>query len=278
MERWRIVTEAFLVVCDHSDSFRTRKVASESGLKLQEINTVSLIPGADENFVFWLDETGLALGRAANGKDAATRVDFTDPTLQYRLRTSGKRQGLGKAVGLDKIKSGKQLHVLDATAGLGRDALLLAHLGCRVTLLEESPLIHALLDDGFYQAFREGNLSLQALMSRMTLHHANARDWMRGVGDGTREQPDVIYLDPMFPARQKSAKVKKDIALLHELLGPEQDLSSLVAHALSVAKYRVVLKRPEGRLPAELPEPAFIVEGKAASFAVYANSSLSNMP
>src|SRR5688572_12546558 len=122
-----ILTEAVLVVCDHTDTLRAEKVAQDLGLKLHESNTVTLMPEDAEKFIFWVDENGLALGRASAGKAAATRVDFGDATLQYRLRTSGKRQGLGKAVGLDKIKSGRQLHVLDATAGLGRDSLLLAH-------------------------------------------------------------------------------------------------------------------------------------------------------
>jgi 16S rRNA (guanine1516-N2)-methyltransferase len=272
-----MLTEALLFVCDDADTFRSAKLARELGLKPNKIKGGDAVATADEGFAFWTDGAGLALGKVAAGKDAATRVNFTDPALQYRLRTSGKRQGLGKAVGLDKIKN-TQLHVLDATAGLGRDALLLAHLGCRVTLLEESPLIHALLEEGLHQGRRSAEQQLVETLARMTLHHADARAWLRDIQQGAREQPDVIYLDPMFPARSKSAKVKKDIALLHELLGAERDLASLLSAALAAAKYRVVLKRPEGRLPQELPEPAFVVGGKTASFAVYAKSSLSNMP
>jgi 16S rRNA (guanine1516-N2)-methyltransferase len=273
-----ILTEALLFVCDHADTFRTGKLAAELGLKSIENNAAASMKNSEAGFAFWADANGLALGKIAAGIEAATRVDFTHATLQYRLRTSGKRQGLGKAVGLDKIRSDRQLHVLDATAGLGRDALLLAHLGCRVTLLEQSPLIHALLDEGCHQARQRGDAQLCATLARMTLQHADARQWLDAVQQGRHEQPDVVYLDPMFPVRNKSAKVKKDIALLHELLGAEQDLPSLLRAAQTVAKYRVVLKRPEGKLPVELPEPAFVVAGKTASFAVYTNSSLSSMP
>lgn len=272
-----MLSKPLLFVCDDADSFRSRKLASDLGLNPAGINAVNLMAMPPEHLVLWADATGLALGRAGAGKGAATRVNFSDPALQYRLRTSGKRQGLGKAMGLDKAGN-RQLHVLDATAGLGRDALLLAHLGCRVTLLEESPLVHALLEDGLYQAQHADDEQLRATVARMSLLHADARSWCANAAQDPALQPDVIYLDPMFPVRSKSAKVKKDIALLHELLGAERDLGSLLAAALAAAKYRVVLKRPDGKLPAELPEPAFVVAGKTAGFAVYAKSSLSNMP
>ncbi len=222
------------------------------------------------------DAGGLSLQNANDPRATATRVDFLDATLQYRLRTSGKRQGLGKAIGLDKAATGQQVFVVDATAGLGRDALVLAHLGCRVLLLEQSPLMHALLADGFSRGNSEGTPHMRAVLARMQLLHADARQWLASVASPDGERPDVIYLDPMFPPRGKQAKVKKDIALLHQLLGSEADLGSLLQAALKVARYRVVLKRPDGKLPPELPAPAFWIGDKPAAFAVYVNSSFSS--
>ncbi len=224
--------------------------------------------------VLWVTAEGLALGPRDVKPEAATRVDFMDGTLHYRLRTSGKRQGLGKAVGLDKAAG---IHVLDATAGLGRDALVLASLGCMVTLFERSPLVHALLEDGFARARKEGDADLQVLLDRMQLGHGDSRERFAAIARGEEQQPDVIYLDPMFPPRSKSASVKKDIALLHTLLGAEEEFGSLLSAALTCAKHRVVVKRPGNKPDGALPPPTFTVPGKAAHFEVYVNSSFSSI-
>lgn len=223
------------------------------------------------------DADGLALRDSNDAKAAPTRVDFLDPTLQYRLRTSGKRQGVGKAVGLDRISGDRQLFVVDATAGLGRDALLLAHLGCRVLMLEQHPVMQALLTDGLRRGRATADMQLQQTLARMQLLHTDARQWLAMTAQGEGERPDVVYLDPMFPPRDKSAKVKKDMALMHRLLGSEQDIGSLLEAALAVARHRVVLKRPDGKLPEGSPQPTLWVGERPAAFAVYVNSSFSRM-
>jgi 16S rRNA (guanine1516-N2)-methyltransferase len=263
--------EVALFLCDLHD--KSAISAGITRLQLPVFKSTESIPQAYDH-VLWVSHQGLALGprevKAAN----ATRVDFLDGALQYRLRTSGKRQGLGKAVGLDKASG---ISVLDATAGLGRDALVLASLGCKVTLLERSPLVHALLEDGFSRARRDGDAELQQVLDRMCLLFGESRERFGAIARGEVPRPDVIYLDPMFPARSKSASVKKDIALLHTLLGAEEDFPDLLAAALPCAKHRVVVKRPGNKTDASLPKPAFTVPGKAAHFEVYVNSSFSSM-
>jgi 16S rRNA (guanine1516-N2)-methyltransferase len=269
-------------LCDHPDKNRMRQLASELALPLLEESDK---PTQSFAFILRASAHGLALvdnhagaGQAGQvGMTAPTRVDFLDASLQYRLRTSGKRQGLGKAVGLDKLPAHKTLSVLDATAGLGKDALVLAHFGCAVTLLERSPLIHALLNEGLLTATQQADAAMQSCLARMRLYQAEARQWFAQIAAGDKPRPDVIYLDPMFPPKNHSAKSKKDIALLHTLLGAEVDLPSLLLAALPCAQYRVVLKRPENKLADDLPKPHLVVEGKASAFAVYVNSSFSNM-
>jgi 16S rRNA (guanine1516-N2)-methyltransferase len=263
--------QAALCLCDPDYKFDIKSLLAE--LKLPLFEGQACVP-VEYSHVLWVTAEGLALGPRDVKPAAATRVDFLDGTLQYRLRTSGKRQGLGKAVGLDKASG---ISVLDATAGLGRDALVLASLGCRVQLLERSPFVHALLEDGFARARRDGDQELQATMDRMQLAQGDSRERFAAIAHGTEPQPDVIYLDPMFPPRSKSASVKKDIALLHTLLGSEEDFPALLAAALPCAKHRVVVKRPGNKSDASLPAPAFVVPGKAAHFEVYVNSSFSSM-
>jgi len=267
------MSDVVVLRCAPAERERFESLARRLELPLND-GSIPLGPGITH--VLEAGDTGLCLRSLGNAAQApaATAVDFEDPALLYRLRTSGRRQGLGQALGLQKHPHAR---VLDATAGLGRDGLLMAHLGCTVLMLERSPLIHALLEDGLQRA-REcsENLMLQMALARMTLQHSEARDWLAAALRGEHERPDVVYLDPMFPPRQKSAKVKKDIALLQELLGVEQDFASLLEAARAVAQGRVVVKRPGGKLDETLPKPSFTVPGKTAHFEVYV-SSVSSM-
>lgn len=203
------------------------------------------------------------------GAEAATPtcVDFSDPALQYRRQTFGRKQGVARAVGLHRRS---ELTVVDATAGLGRDAYILAALGCRVTLLERSPLVYALLSDGLRRALLSNDDALRTAVERMSLLQADGRDYARAIQRGEQPRPDVIYLDPMFPTRRKQAKVKKDMASLQSLLGPDQDVIDLLTAARQAAGQRVVVKRPGGKGgDAELPACDFQVTGKSSHFDVY---------
>lgn len=259
--------------CDEGSKNASTQLAVKLGLPL--FNAADNVP-LEYSHLLTSDAAGLALrlrDPLSLPAPAPTRVDFLDGTLQYRLRTSGKRQGLGKAVGLEKAAG---IRVLDATAGLGRDALVLAHLGCEVTLLERNPLVHALLEDGMARARSEP--ALQPLLARMQLLHCEARTHFAAIRAGTAAVPEVIYLDPMFPPRDKSASVKKDMALLQAMLGVEEDFAGLLGAARECAKYRVVVKRPGNREFTDVPTPTFAVPGKAARFEVYVNSSFSSTP
>lgn len=227
--------------------------------------------------VLWATPEDLSLGTWPEGPGhaAPTRVDFLDPALLYRLKTTGKRQGLGRALGL---ASHPAPFVLDATAGLGRDSLAMAALGCRVLLMERSAVIFALLEDGLARARAAADAELDRLLPNMELQQGEARDRCVAISRGEAPRPDVIYLDPMFPPRNKLARVKKDIALLHTLLGSEPDVDSLLDVALAAAGRRVVLKRPAGGKGPARRAADFTVEGKTASFDVYLCNNAARMP
>lgn len=233
--------------------------------KLEGIPEVTRVPDGYQGLLLQWHADGLCLSAVQQPGVSPTRVDFQSATLRRRLATSTRSSGLPKAVGLDK---GRPLpRVLDATAGLGIDAWLLAAMGCEVTLLEKSPVMAALLADGLRRARESGNAETQAAVQRMTLHVADAHDWLRQMPED--ERPDVIVLDPMFPPRQKSAKVKKDMALMQLLLPANDDIGSLLQASLQLARKRVVLKRP-GRVDRQAaPKPDFQVPGKACHFQVF---------
>ncbi len=217
-----------------------------------------------------LDESGLSLQalelRAGETHKQPTRVDFQDASLLYRKESFGKHQGLAKAVGLNKHEP---MHVLDATAGLGRDAFILASMGCDLTMLEQSPLIYSLIFDGFKRASQIEDPVLQDIMQKMDLHHANAQDWFKAIMQGKRAKPDVIYLDPMFPPRNKKANVKKDISLLQEVLGFDENSITLLEAAKGCARHRVVVKKPGSKASKGGVKPSFVVPGKTAHFEVF---------
>src|SRR5690606_5526316 len=100
--------------------------------------------------------------------------------------------------------------ILDATAGWGRDSFILASLGFEVTMIERSPIVAVLLKDALKRAANN------EACKRMHLIQDDAVHYLQPLAEKNR--PDVIYLDPMFPARKKSALVKKEMALLQTLL------------------------------------------------------------
>lgn len=129
---------------------------------------------------------------------------------------------------------------VDATAGLGEDSLLLAAAGFSVTMMEQDPLIAALLQDALDRARLVPELA--AVASRMCLREGNSVELLSQLGDA----PDVVYLDPMFPARHKDAATKKKLQLLRQLESPTspQDEEALVKAALAARPRKVVIKRP----------------------------------
>lgn len=163
------------------------------------------------------------------------RVDFVNGAVGHRLRFGGGRgQPLARAMGL---QNGKSPRVIDATAGLGRDAFLLASLGVIVTLIERSPQMHALLADGMDRAKEEGGV-YSDIIGRMTLLHGDAKDLIPDL------EGDSILIDPMHPPRRNSALVKRELRQVRDIVGTDDDAADLMQVALAHARNRVVLKWP----------------------------------
>ena len=197
-------------------------------------------------------------------------VEFGSEGMRHRRR-SGHNELLGRAVG---VSPGRRLQVLDATAGLGRDSFILADLGCVVTLCEREPVIAAMLAQGLEAALAGGDEWLVAVAKRMSLYPGDGRTLAR-----EHLGPlDVIYLDPMFPQRDKSAAVKKEMALFHALLGGDaaaQDADDLATWALQQDVARVVVKRPPRAPFLARLDPSHSLAGKAVRFDVYVRRALS---
>jgi 16S rRNA (guanine1516-N2)-methyltransferase len=189
-------------------------------------------------------------------------IDFLTPQTTYRLvENRGRSELIAKAVGL---KGNYLPTIIDATAGFGRDAIILVHLGCRVTMIERSPIVCALLEDAITRA-QASNLSW---LQNLTLYCLDAKDFIRKKMN-EEQFFDVVYIDPMFPARRKSALVKKEMRILKLLVGGDEDSEELFGLATRIAQKRVVVKRPLHAHTLTDKKPSIVYRGKTCRFDVY---------
>ncbi len=191
----------------------------------------------------------------------ALACDFVGGAVNHRLRFGGGRdQNLARAAGL---KSGLNPPIVDATAGLGRDAFLLASLGAKVTLIERSPIMYDLLQEGMERARAAGGITAQVI-ARMRLINGDSIALLPQLA------PEIILVDPMHPKRQKSALVKAEMRQIREIVGVDEDQHDLMKVALSSASKRVVLKWPAKAAPMEGLLPcSHQVIGKSTRYDVF---------
>ncbi|MEL4071256.1 class I SAM-dependent methyltransferase [Ochrobactrum sp. GPK 3] len=193
-------------------------------------------------------------------------VDFVGGAVGHRFRSGeGRGQALAKAVGLTR---GVTPEIVDATAGLGRDAFLLASLGARVTLIERSEKMHALLADGLARAAAEGGQYAETV-ARMTLLHGDSCELLPDL------KPQAILVDPMHPPRGNTALVKKEMRQIREIVGTDPDAEKLMQVALEAALNRVVLKWPLRAEPmAGLRTPSHQILGKSTRYDVFVKAKI----
>lgn len=193
----------------------------------------------------------------------AILIDFVSGKNAHRRQFGGGRgQPLAKAIGL---KKGATPTIIDATAGFARDAFVLANLGCQITLIERNPIIATLIEDALLRAANDDDIA--SVIQRMSLINIDAVEYLTKLEQQNR--PEVIYMDPMYPSREKSALVKKDMRLLHQLAGPDTDSEQLLEAARKTALKRVVVKRPKSALFVGDQKPATRIESKNTRYDIY---------
>ncbi len=180
-------------------------------------------------------------------------IDFDDGDLGRRLQTASKTQPIARAVSLHRRELPPS--VFDATAGLGRDAFLLAKLGCKVTACERIAPLALLLEEAAERA---------PFADRIATVHDDAERALDALGS---DAVDVVLLDPMFPT-QGRAQVKKEMQVCRLLAGMPGSLDVLVHRAFAAARERVVVKRHPHEQPLR-PNPSFSIDGERVRFDVY---------
>ena len=230
-------------------------LAEELGLPM-----ASKFDAMDRHFDFYLhyDEKGLSLHSNLGQALGAVRVNFDNTALNRRSKDSLSNQNLIKAVGLKQ-----KLSVLDAMTGLGSDAFLLACAGCRVTMLERNEIVFSLLRDGFLRGSK-GLPETRAAVAEMMLLKGDFLEQNDELGNF-----DVLYIDPMFPIKRNTARSKKPMYLLQQLLGEAQEETDLLSLALSKARDRVVVKRAKRSPNYNNRKPDINFKGTSSRYDVY---------
>lgn len=307
------VTSTDLLVLCNSPDFRSEAAAAARALSAPLLFNIRPVELDQAPFALLYDEQGVSLCHTGRKVPGPVRVDFLAGALDHRRRFGGgKGQMIAKAVGvkagvypavLDVTAGlGRDGFVL-ACLGCPVHWLERSPLVCR--LLEDG------LTRARRQAAEGADAELQAILARLSLSEGDGRAYLarlEGVEEPQRlseeesqrlngepqrlgeepqrcaekpqrcaekpQRPDVVYLDPMFPERHKSADVKKEMQAFHRLVGRDEDAGELLALALSVARYRVVVKRPRKAPDLAGVAPSHRIEGKSSRFDVYARQKL----
>lgn len=197
------------------------------------------------------------------------KIDFVGGASKHRRQFGGGRnQPLARAIGI----SGEAPTVIDATAGTGSDGWVLATLGCHMTWVERNATVHQQLSEALAKALEHPDT--HDIAARIQLVHADASDYILSLEE--EQRPDVIYMDPMYPHKTKSAASRGPMQALQKLLGPDTDSEKLLAAALGKAKKRVAVKRPKGADPVAGPKPSGAVPSPNTRYDIYGGSLLSS--
>jgi 16S rRNA (guanine1516-N2)-methyltransferase len=169
--------------------------------------------------------------------------------------------------------------VVDATAGLGRDACALAAFGFDVVAIERAPRMQALWRDALA---RYGP-------PRLRLVENDATRFLEAVA-GTDDAPDAVFLDPMYPDVERKALQQRELRLIRTAVSADdghpdhiavdsvqQDNAALFAAAMRAARMRVVVKRPRWATPLG-GTPTHTWEGASTRFDLYVTKTAPTTP
>jgi 16S rRNA (guanine1516-N2)-methyltransferase len=188
-------------------------------------------------------------------------IDFNQMNTDWPQRRIGKNHAVSRAVGFNKYP---ELSILDATAGLARDAFIFAKLGANLTMLERNPKLAAMIETAL------ADFNDDELKKNMRFIFSDTMTYLQS----THDVYDVIYLDPMFSDVDKRAKVKKDMQFLQELIGENHDADDLFRLALTKTKKRIVVKRHKLSPFLGNKKPHHQIIGKSTRYDVYLALSL----
>lgn len=224
------------------------------------------------------EDAAIALAKRVNapltdeaGEDLTLMIDSAGISLMgYGLKYQGNFEQMLPRISGGRLQHEMLVHIarpkkenlkaIDAAAGMGEDALLLAACGYEVTLYEKNAVIAALLRDTIRRARR--NELLKGIVEKMHLIEGNSIELIPKQTDSA----DLVYLDPMFPARRKTGLINKKLQLIQKLEQPCDDEKAILDTAMLVHPKKIIIKRPlKGAYLAGM-KPGYSVKGKAIRY------------
>ena len=240
--------DAVVVQGKKVDMDRARKIARDF-----ETEVVDKIPDDKKAKYFLIDKTGIAF--VSEGK--TLKGDF----IPMMKRVNGGK--LAHEILLKAAKPEKNERAVDCTAGLGEDSFILAAAGYQVEMFEHNPITAVLLKDTLQRAKKAPET--KEIASKMTLKEGDSKELLKSLG----YEPDVIYLDPMFPEKKKSAEAKNKMQVLHTIEKPCEDEIELMQAATEAKPKKIIVKRPPESDRLAGVEPTYEVVRKAVRYDVY---------
>lgn len=240
-----------------SDGERSQALAARLAVPLLDSQAALASEQPSDFFLCYRDGCLKLLDRQTLKKGGLV-VDIEPRPGEQHSFPAPKKDLLAQAVG-------KKSHtVVDATAGWAQDSLALFRMGYDMTCIERSPVMAELIRDGF-QRLAQKDWVIRRELTPPKLLVGNAVDLLNNLS----EQPDCIYLDPMFPQKRKqSAATRKAMAILRDILGDDEDRADLFAAAWQTTGKRVVVKSPDYAEPMG-GKPSESLQGKLLRYDVY---------
>lgn len=170
--------------------------------------------------------------------------------------------------------------IWDITAGLAVDSSMLAQAGFQVVALERNKYLALMLRHA-----RQSLLSYQKksiseseredksvessihFLERITFVWVESKDFL-SKENKDRLDPEVIYYDPMYPAKNKTALPSKEMQILREINGVNEEDVEILKKAMALGVKRVVVKRPLKAKPI-LEKPKFQLSSKLVRYDIY---------
>ncbi len=243
-----------IIVFSESSQYSGRASALSEHLHTEMVTDPAHI--TPETLYLSVGDQGISLRQG----DLSLQADLTKmiPRVKGQM---WQHEPLAKAAKLKNLPENPL--AIDATAGFGEDSMILAAVGYHVTLFEQNPIIAALLQDGLERAKEIPELA--EIVGRMTFREGDSIAAMKAMAEAG-EHLDVIYLDPMFPARKKTGLIKKKFQLLQQLEAPADDEEELLAAARGLRPGRIVIKRPAKGPYAAGVKPDFTYKGNSIRY------------
>ncbi|CAL4324691.1 class I SAM-dependent methyltransferase [Buchnera aphidicola] len=211
------------------------------------------------NFSLIIKNHRIELQNNLKNKEKNIWVDFN-----YKKFQKYKKDKKIKIIQTLGIKKNYIPHVLDSTAGVGKDSFIFFSHGCKVTMVEKNPILSILLYDGLYRGFQNHKIGI--LMKKNIQLIYNTSNNLKKI---KILKPDVIYLDPMFPQKKKKSLPKKNMQTIQKLIGNDTDSHILFQQCKQFAKNRIVVKRKMTSKYISNDLPDFNIKTKKHRFDIY---------